>query len=358
MAKFNLLKSTTVKEFNAAFFDSFGANIRIYQGRSRAEEDATLGECGLTNEGVFECRANLTVGKFNERMNDEFGLNIKVYTCDNWVAVLDGLTLHSAGLVKKQALKSDMEDMIAYQQSEDDNESGIQASKPADSFETNSFVCAQAKVRVYGKAQNRTALGIVHAYMHMYPHATLEDLRKAFPKSLNPDSGEPDNFILVSEIPASREWRNHFDNEDELITTGDGKKVALVMLWTKPSFERIVAQARVYDIVVAKFEAADKGGKKGGFRLEYLNGYIPPKPEKSEPVIIVKEDSTSNRSWLVTLLLCIFLGIFGVHSFYAGKTLNGILQLLTTGGWGIWTFIDFIFIITKQYKDRDGKIIK
>ena len=35
------------------------------------------------------------------------------------------------------------------------------------------------KVRVYGKAQNRTALGIVHAYMVMYPQATLEDLRRA-----------------------------------------------------------------------------------------------------------------------------------------------------------------------------------
>ena len=40
---------------------------------------------------------------------------------------------------------------------------------------------AASKVRVYGKAQNRTALGIANAYMVMYPQATLEDLRKAFP---------------------------------------------------------------------------------------------------------------------------------------------------------------------------------
>ena len=32
------------------------------------------------------------------------------------------------------------------------------------------------KVRVYGKAQNRTALGIMHSYMVMYPQATMEDL--------------------------------------------------------------------------------------------------------------------------------------------------------------------------------------
>ena len=40
-----------------------------------------------------------------------------------------------------------------------------------------------SKVRVYGKAQNRTVLGIINAYLVMYPHATKEDLDKAFPSS-------------------------------------------------------------------------------------------------------------------------------------------------------------------------------
>lgn len=53
------------------------------------------------------------------------------------------------------------------------------------------------KVRVYGKAQNRTALGIVHAYMVMYPQATLQDLRRAFPNELNPDKGIAENFIYI-----------------------------------------------------------------------------------------------------------------------------------------------------------------
>ena len=41
-----------------------------------------------------------------------------------------------------------------------------------------------SKVRVYGKAQNRTVLGIVNAYLVMYPHATKADLEKAFPLAL------------------------------------------------------------------------------------------------------------------------------------------------------------------------------
>lgn len=57
---------------------------------------------------------------------------------------------------------------------------------------------ANAKVKVYGKAQNRTVLGIAHAYMIMYPHATLDDLRKAFPNSLNPTAGTEELFTYAT----------------------------------------------------------------------------------------------------------------------------------------------------------------
>lgn len=115
MAKLELKNSTTVGEFSAAFHEAFGAQVKVYNGRSRTEDNEVLGDLGLTNEGVFECRANLTAGRFIERMESEFGLKVKVYTCDFWVAVLDGLTLECAGKVKKNAVKADMEDMVAYQ---------------------------------------------------------------------------------------------------------------------------------------------------------------------------------------------------------------------------------------------------
>ena len=176
-------------------------------------------------------------------------------------------------------------------------------STPAESFEVDSTVAANAKVRVYGKAQNRTALGIAHAYMVMYPHASIEDLRKAFPNSLNPDSGVKENFVLAEDKGTTADWNGYFKGEDELLTMGDGKKVSIVSMWTKSSFERIVAQARAYDIIVAKFEAAEKGGKKGGFRLEYLNGYVPPVPAAKKSL------------WWVWLLLLLLVG--GVAAFFA-----------------------------------------
>ena len=45
----------------------------------------------------------------------------------------------------------------------------------------------------------------------------------------------------------------------------------------------------------------------------------------------------SDKEWLVTLLLNLFLGSLGVHRFYVGKIGTGILQLITLGGCGIWT---------------------
>ena len=159
---------------------------------------------------------------------------------------------------------------------------------------------AGARVRVYGKAQNRTALGIMHAYMVMYPQSKLEDIQKAFPDTLNPDSGVKKNFIYAEEKGTTTDWNGFFKKEEELLTMGDGRKVAVVSMWTKPSFERLVAWAKQYGIIVAEFEAVNKGGEKGGFRLEYLNGYIPPKPRKGIPVWV----------WiLIALLIAALAGV-------------------------------------------------
>jgi len=58
------------------------------------------------------------------------------------------------------------------------------------------------------------------------------------------------------------------------------------------------------------------------------------------------------------LLLCFFLGGLGVHRFYAGKVGTGILMLLTLGGLGIWTVIDFVIIACGSFKDAKGLAIK
>jgi TM2 domain-containing membrane protein YozV len=63
------------------------------------------------------------------------------------------------------------------------------------------------------------------------------------------------------------------------------------------------------------------------------------------------------KDWLVTLLLCLFLGCFGIHRFYSGSTGIGVAQLLTFGGCGIWALIDFIMILCDSYKDGEEKAL-
>jgi len=55
--------------------------------------------------------------------------------------------------------------------------------------------------------------------------------------------------------------------------------------------------------------------------------------------------------------LILYYGIFGVHRFYVGKIGTGILQLVTLGGLGIWTLIDFIMIIVGAFTDKEGNKI-
>lgn len=53
---------------------------------------------------------------------------------------------------------------------------------------------------------------------------------------------------------------------------------------------------------------------------------------------------------VVDLLLCLFLGIFGVHKFYRGKIGMGILYIFTCGLFGIGVIVDLVKIIMQMGK--------
>ena len=68
----------------------------------------------------------------------------------------------------------------------------------------------------------------------------------------------------------------------------------------------------------------------------------------------MEQQGISPKSCLAALLLCSFLGVFGAHRFYVGKIGTGILMLLTLGGLGIWSLIDFILICVGSFRDKEG----
>ncbi len=65
-----------------------------------------------------------------------------------------------------------------------------------------------------------------------------------------------------------------------------------------------------------------------------------------------------SKDFSTTIILCYFLGIFGVHRFYSGKIGTGIVMLLLTFFTGIggiiWAIIDFISLAKGNFQDKEG----
>lgn len=280
MADFTLDGRTKVKTFKANFKENFGATLRVYTTvdcKELADDEATLASIRAEGfaGGELAVKGNTKVATFEKKVAELYGIGVQVANADDTAYAADDVTLATAaGTASDEGGKAQVttEDLARKAEAE-----------ATPNVEATAAELASARVKVYGQAQNRTVLGIAHAYMIMYPHATLEDLCKAFPAA-QLERGEKAIFVdVASEDPADKaQLQGSFIREDELITTGDDKKVALVMMWTKYHFEKIAAHAKQYGILVADFEKAAGGAKKGHFRLEYLNGYVPPVPEKKK----------------------------------------------------------------------------
>lgn len=67
--------------------------------------------------------------------------------------------------------------------------------------------------------------------------------------------------------------------------------------------------------------------------------------------------SPYKRVWALLLAAGCFVGIAGLHRFYVGKIVTGILWLVTWGLFGIGQFIDAILIVVGQFKDAEGRVV-
>jgi micrococcal nuclease len=66
----------------------------------------------------------------------------------------------------------------------------------------------------------------------------------------------------------------------------------------------------------------------------------------------------SEKSFMTTAMLSLFLGGIGIDRFYLGKIGTGILKLITFGGLGFWYLIDIVLVLTGKMKDKKGHVIK
>jgi hypothetical protein len=66
----------------------------------------------------------------------------------------------------------------------------------------------------------------------------------------------------------------------------------------------------------------------------------------------------SDKEWLPTLLISLFVGSLGIDRFYLGYTGLGVVKLITLGGCGIWWLIDLVRIATGSMTDAKGLPLK
>ncbi|MBP5687256.1 MAG: hypothetical protein J6X22_01260 [Muribaculaceae bacterium] len=116
MVRIHITESTTVAQLKKQFNKDVSGYLRVYKNRSEANENDTLVSLGAI-EGSMEYRTSRTVGSFEESLMKVFNLKVKVFTPDNWVRVLNGITLETIKSLPRQTNKADMAKYIAYKRS-------------------------------------------------------------------------------------------------------------------------------------------------------------------------------------------------------------------------------------------------
>lgn len=65
----------------------------------------------------------------------------------------------------------------------------------------------------------------------------------------------------------------------------------------------------------------------------------------------------SDKNWRTTVILLHLAGILGIHRFYVGKILTGVLWLLTGGGFVAGWLVDMIMLYTGNFTDATGALV-
>lgn len=165
---------------------------------------------------------------------------------------------------------------------------------------------------VVGKSQNRTALGMIHAFVTMYPNVTAMELNTQFSKQkVCPDTGINQLFYTSDEIEQEKlgtksEWFTKgnacFVDNGEWLILGNGQKLAFNKVWTATSLALLEQEMAKFNII----GTVDKklGDTQAGFSIRY--DY-----EEYE----VESQGLPSWIWIVLVLVLIVGGYFAYTAF-------------------------------------------
>lgn len=158
-------------------------------------------------------------------------------------------------------------------------------------------------------------------------------------------------YGLSGDITNAGGWTKFETSFDKFKVPG-GKIFIIARLSEDKEFKAQASDLRlaVYDNVYSNATH----GMIGGFSLlfgcvAFLVGFM---------MFIIRRTKMGNhvgqKSWVVAVLLSLFLGCLGVDRFYLGYMGLGVLKLITFGGCGVWALIDLVLIIVGKMRDANG----
>lgn len=124
MAELKVSGRMSVKKLKENFKNEFGGILRVYDGREKADDNATLASIRRNEDakgGELICQGNRTVGRFEREMLEVFGIKVQVATPDDYTLALDGITLASLKSIPEKSTKEDMESLVAYKRESNQN---------------------------------------------------------------------------------------------------------------------------------------------------------------------------------------------------------------------------------------------
>jgi len=133
MNEFKLNDSMTVAAIKDLFKTLTGGTLRVKDGGKKADESATIASInkGKNINGVMQLNAEMTVDDFKSKMFSDFGLKVDVRTPDDWVSVPDGITLGQLRSLPKNAVKSQLEELVVAI-----TDNGLKETVPDDDYPT------------------------------------------------------------------------------------------------------------------------------------------------------------------------------------------------------------------------------
>ena len=99
MAEFKIDGRMTVRTLKENFKKEFEGTLRVYDGREKAEDNATLASIRAEGKkgGELVVGGNLKVGNFEKKIAELYGIGVQVANADDTKLADNDITLVAAG---------------------------------------------------------------------------------------------------------------------------------------------------------------------------------------------------------------------------------------------------------------------